>query len=36
MINIAGVIFIGTIIILAGIGYCILRRRGYQNIYQPF
>jgi len=36
MFNIAGAIIFGIIILLVGIGYCILRRRGYQNIYQPF
>lgn len=33
---IVGFIFCGLILGLAGIGYCILRRRGYRNIYQPF
>jgi len=33
---IVGAIFAGIIILLVGVGYCILRRRGYQNIYQPF
>jgi len=25
-----------TIVTLAGVGYCILRSRGYRNIYRPF
>ncbi len=33
---IVGAIFAGIIILLVTVGYCILRRRGYQNIYQPF
>ncbi|SVA51252.1 uncharacterized protein METZ01_LOCUS104106 [marine metagenome] len=26
---------LGTIVVLAGIGYCILYSRGHRNIYHP-